>query len=234
MELIKLSSDLPINEQTINNRKVNAINARDLHEFMEVKSRFNDWITKRIKDYDFVENQDFITFTENLVNGGKMREYYISLDMAKELSMVERNDKGREARKYFIECERKLTEQHQLPQTFAEALKLAYEQQLLIETQKEQIGIMQPKAEYFDGLVSRNLLTNLRDTAKELGIKQKEFISYLLSNGYLYRDNQNKLRPYAQHTPALFELKEHSNDRYQGVQTLVTPRGRETFRLLLN
>ena len=93
---------------------------------------------------------------------------------------------------------------------------------------------MTPKAEYFDELVSRNLLTNFRDTAKEFGWKQKAFIEYLLSNQYIYRDQRGKLRPYAQHTPSLFEVKEFTKGGFSDVQTLVTPTGRETFRLLLS
>ena len=79
--------------------------------FLEVQTRFNDWIAARINEYEFIENQDFVSFTENSVKpkGGRpSREYYITLDMAKELAMIERNDKGRQARRYFIECEKKL------------------------------------------------------------------------------------------------------------------------------
>lgn len=70
------------------------VNARELHQFLEVKTRFNDWIANRISKYNFEENQDFVTHTENLVSGGKQTEYHISIDMAKELSMVENNEKG--------------------------------------------------------------------------------------------------------------------------------------------
>ena len=90
---------------------IQAVNARELHTFLQVQTRFNDWIAARITDYDFVENQDYVRFTENSVKpqGGRPSiGYFISLDMAKELSMVERNEKGRQARKYFIECEKKL------------------------------------------------------------------------------------------------------------------------------
>ena len=79
--------------------------------FLEVQTRFNDWIAARINKYEFIENQDFVSFTENSVKpkGGRpSQEYYITLDMAKELAMIERNDKGRQARRYFIECEKKL------------------------------------------------------------------------------------------------------------------------------
>ena len=88
-----------------------AVNARELHTFLEVQTRFNDWIAARITDYAFVENQDYVRFTENSVKpqGGRPSiGYFISLDMAKELSMVERTDKGKQARQYFIECEKKL------------------------------------------------------------------------------------------------------------------------------
>ena len=95
--------------------------------------------------------------------------------------------------------------------------------------------IMQPKADYFDELVDRNLLTSIRETAKELKIKEREFINFLLDKKYLYRDKKGKLIPYAQKNNGLFELKECYNETssWKGVQTLITPKGRETFRLLL-
>lgn len=95
--------------------------------------------------------------------------------------------------------------------------------------------IMQPKADYFDELVDRNLLTNFRETAKQLGVKEKAFIRFLLEKKYIYRDKRGKLMPYAQHTDSgLFEIKECFNEKTQwsGTQTMVTPKGRETFRLL--
>lgn len=96
--------------------------------------------------------------------------------------------------------------------------------------------IMAPKAAYFDELVDRNLLTGLRETAKELNVPPKRFVSFLLDGKYLYRDKKKKLMPYQQHIEAgLFELKECFNDKTQwgGTQTMVTPKGRETFRLLI-
>lgn len=100
---------------------------------------------------------------------------------------------------------------------------------LVVENQ-----IMQPKAEYFDDLVDRNLLTNFRETAKELGIAPKTFIKFLLDHKYIYRDRRGKLLPYEAKNKGLFEVKECTNDKsgWSGVQTLVTPKGRETFRLL--
>jgi len=94
--------------------------------------------------------------------------------------------------------------------------------------------IMAPKADYFDELVERNTLTNFRETANQLGVPQKKFIDFLLERKYLYRDKRGKLMPYAEKNDGLFEMKECFNDKtkWAGTQTLVTPKGRETFRLL--
>ena len=94
--------------------------------------------------------------------------------------------------------------------------------------------IMQPKADYFDELVDRNLLTSFRETAKQLEVKEKELIGFLLEKKYLYRDKKGKLQPYADKNNGLFEVKECFNEKtkWSGTQTLVTPKGRETFRLL--
>lgn len=94
--------------------------------------------------------------------------------------------------------------------------------------------IMRPKAGYFDEVVDRNLLTNFRETAKELGIKPKTFVNFLIDKKYIYRDKRGKLLPYEDKNDGLFEVKECFNEKTQwaGTQTLVTPKGRETFRLL--
>lgn len=96
------------------NELIQAVNARELHAFLQNKRRFSDWIKQRIAEYDFMENQDFVITSqicETMTKSGERRattknEYHITLDMAKELSMVERNEQGKMARRYFIECER--------------------------------------------------------------------------------------------------------------------------------
>lgn len=95
--------------------------------------------------------------------------------------------------------------------------------------------IMQPKADYFDELVDRNLLTSFRETAKQLEIKEKVLIQFLMDKKYIYRDKKGKLMPYAEKNNGLFEVKECFNEKTQwsGTQTLVTPKGRETFRLMI-
>lgn len=100
--------------------------------------------------------------------------------------------------------------------------------------QNKQIAVMQPKAEYFDDLVDRNTLTSFRDTAKEFGVKPKEFLTYLIDHGYVYRDGKGALMPYAEKNDGLFSVRECRSEKskWSGVQTLITPKGRETFRLL--
>lgn len=94
--------------------------------------------------------------------------------------------------------------------------------------------VMAPKADYFDELVDRNLLTNFRDTVKQLGIAPKKFVTLLLEKKYIFRDQKGKLMPYQDKNKGLFEVKECFNQKtkWSGVQTMVTPKGRETFRLL--
>lgn len=107
-ELIKISEN--------NGNKV--VSARELHAFLEVETRFGDWIARRIDEYDFTENEDFEVLLKNEKNpqGGRPAvEYAISLDMAKELAMVEKNDKGKQARRYFIAIEKKATQPQATP-----------------------------------------------------------------------------------------------------------------------
>lgn len=122
-----------------------------------------------------------------------------------------------------------------VPQTFAQALRLAAEQQETIERQQRTIEVQKPKAVYFDSLVDRGLNVCFRDAAKEIGVKQKEFIAYLIENKYVYRNKAGKLRPHADYDNDLFVVKDTKSDSsgWAGVQTLVTPKGKETFRLLL-
>ena len=122
-----------------------------------------------------------------------------------------------------------------LPQTYIEALETL----LSSEKEKERLTLenkaLKPKAEYFDALVDKNLLTNFRDTAKELHIGQKEFIEWLKNNGFIYRNKRGDINPYMPHVQnGIFELKEWQNDYKTDIQTLITPRGRETFRIMLS
>jgi anti-repressor protein len=90
---------------------VQSVDARELHQFLDVGKDFSTWVRARISSYGFVEHTDYEVFPglgENASTGRPTKEYALSIDMAKELCMVERNDKGKAARRYFIECERRM------------------------------------------------------------------------------------------------------------------------------
>ena len=186
----------------------------------------------------FLSQMTFTHFLSKTSDGGRpATDHMLTIPMAKELCMIQRTEIGRRFRQYFISVEEAWNSPEMVMQralTIAndrvKALQLSVSQ-LTVENQ-----IMQPKAEYSDELVDRNLLTGIRDTAKELHIRQKDFVNFLLDKKYLYRNKKGKLLPYAQHmNSGLFELKEFVNQTtgYTDTQTLITPKGKETFRLLL-
>ncbi len=170
---------------------VQTCNARELHEFMEVKTRFNDWITGRVKKYGFVEGVDFVLLTENLVSGNNAisKTYYLSIDMAKELSMVENNEKGKEARRYFIAMERKALAN--TPQTYLEALKAL----VISEEKKEALQIenkeMIPKAQFYDDVTGSKDAIEMRNVAKVINsdLGRNQLFSYLRRKKVLMKDN---------------------------------------------
>ena len=210
--------------------------ARDLHEFLEVETRFNDWF-KRMCEYGFEEGRDFYSFLSKTPDGGRpSSDAQLTIEMAKEICMLQRNERGKQARQYFISLEAAWNSPEQV---MARALRLADKK--LEELTKAnttltvQNQIMAPKADYFDELVDRNLLTGIRETAKQLHVPPKKFVDFLLERQYMYRDKKGKLMPYARYVEdGLFELKETYNTKTQwsGTQVLITPKGRETFRLL--
>lgn len=134
----------------------------------------------------------------------------------------------------YIAGQEQLTPQELMAKALLVANKTLAEREARISELTVQNNIMAPKAEYFDELVDRNMLTSFRDTAKELGVKPKTFVNWLLEKKFIYRDQKGKLMPREDKNNGLFEVKEAKNDKTQwsGVQTLITPKGRETFRLL--
>ena len=146
--------------------------------------------------------------------------------------MIQRTDIGRKFRQYFISIEEAWNSPEMVMQR---ALAIANERVKTLQLSVSQLTvdnqIMKPKAEYFDELVDRKLLTNFRDTAKELHIGQKEFIQFLIDHKYVYRDQRGKLKPYMPYVEdGLFELKEFTNTKtgFTDTQALITPKGKES------
>lgn len=211
------------------------VSARDLHEFLEVSSEYSHWF-KRMCEYGFLEGVDFSSFLTESTGGRPAQDAQLTIEMAKEICMLQRNEKGKQARQYFIQLEAAWNTPEMV---MSRALKMAERQLESLRIVNADLSvknqIMAPKAEYFDELVDRNLLTNVRETAKELHVGPKAFVAFLIERKYIYRDKRGKLLPYQQYVDSgLFEVKECFNEKTQwsGTQMLFTPKGRETFRLL--
>lgn len=214
------------------------VSGRELHEKLGIKTAYKDWFP-RMCEYGFTENEDFILVAQKRATNNpknpytEITDHVLTIDMAKEICMLQRNEKGKMFRQYFIAVEN----QWNTPEAvMSRALKMAEQTIQNLSANLSQLTVenklMQPKAEYFDNLCDKNVLTNIRETAKQLKVKERAFVSFLLSKKYVYRDKRGKLMPYAQHADnGLFELKECFNDKsgWGGTQMLITPKGRETF-----
>ncbi|MVM35243.1 hypothetical protein GO755_34800 [Spirosoma sp. HMF4905] len=127
--------------------------ARELYGFLEVKSKFADWFKNRVHKYGFVEGQDFVTLSKNLENGGRELDYALTLDMAKELAMVERTEKGKEARLYFIEKEKQLRQLVSAPTNEQLLIQLVSQQTQLMADYQQQLASLRADVESIRGTV---------------------------------------------------------------------------------
>lgn len=190
-----------VSEGTIGEATIQTVNARDLHAFLEVGKMFANWIKDRIDQYDFVEGADYVVFAEtgkNSSGGRPAKEYHISLDMAKELSMVERNEKGKEARQYFIRMEKK-AQQAIDPAAILESpaamrgLLLSYTEKVIALESK--VDAMQGDVAAHERLTKADGSLNVTEAAKNLGIRPKDLFDWLSHNGWTYKraNSQNWL-----------------------------------------
>lgn len=159
---------------TTNAQGSQVVSARDLYEFLEVKAQFTNWCG-RMFEYGFEEGKDYLTILLNRSDGrqGKpLTDYALTIDTAKEIAMLQRSEKGKEARQYFIECENRLRQQIQPnPQTDLEILSSAVllANRLLAE-KDEQINKLAPKAEWTEKVLQSDNTYTTTNIAKELGI----------------------------------------------------------------
>lgn len=173
MELIKIK----------NENGINLVSARELHEFLEVKSRFNDWIENRIEKYEFIENSDYTKILVECNRGQNKYDYILKLDMAKELSMVENNDKGKQARRYFIECENKLKQViSNKDSLLLNIIKSNSETDRALALNKYQVEYVKPLEDKIEVLTHVNKLYTSTEIAKELGLKSATELNKLLSD----------------------------------------------------
>lgn len=187
------------------------VNGRELHERLGVGTAYKDWFP-RMCEYGFTEGTDFVTMNKNvhrglnpLENGVLLKNeqnhlggrpainHHLTLSMAKEICMLQRTEKGREIRRYLIRVEEQWNSPDAIMQRAlqianarvaalkGEVMQLEADNSLLTVQKK----IMEPKAAYFDELVERGTNISLRDTAKQLGVKEKTFIGFLMERKYL-------------------------------------------------
>lgn len=165
-----MTAIVPVEQREVGGELVQAVDARELWQFLDVETPFDKWISRRVDQYEFQPGRDFSTVLSESSGGRPATQYHLTLDMAKELSMVERNARGKQARQYFIECERQAKAAAQPkalslddPEFLRQAL-LGYTEKV-IELQ-QQVEEMSPKAAFHDELVSMDGLIDLRQAAK--------------------------------------------------------------------
>lgn len=182
-------------------------------------------ISGKMQDINFIPESDLyrLVFSSKLPTAEKFTDWVTS-----EVLPSIRRSGG------YIAGQESMTPEELMAKALTVAQRTLAEREARISQLSTQAAIMAPKADYFDELVERNTLTNFRETAKQLEVGPKAFVTFLLERRYIYRDKRGKLLPYADKNDGLFEVKECFNDKtkWSGTQTLVTPKGRETFRLL--
>lgn len=227
---------------------VQAVMGRDLHEFLEVATPYDKWFPRMV-EYGFIAGQDFSTKMSESTGGRPRTDHVISLDMAKEISMIQRTNKGKQARQYFIECEKKAkAQQPAIPQTYAEALEAAAAQARRAEeaeneakTHAKALEAAKPKVLFADAVNTAQTTILVADLAKILkgngiNIGANRLFSWLRQNGYLISRKGTDWNMPTQRAMelGLFRIKENAITHSDGHITInktpkVTGKGQEYF-----
>lgn len=241
---------IQINTRQVGDESIQTVNARDLHAFLEVGSRYNDWIKNRIDQYKFEAGRDFETVTETLVGGGLAKTHHLSIDMAKELSMVERNEKGKQARLYFIECERRAKAAPAIDlndPAFLRSTLLTYTEKVLalesvVAEKDAALEKQAPKIEVFDRLIEHTEgAMPIRRAAAVLQYPERKLTELLDSRHWIYKlpDRQEWFVHAEVRRRGYMETKLHSGLKESGEQwtrsqPLITTRGLARIAYYLN
>ncbi|WP_286154363.1 phage antirepressor KilAC domain-containing protein [Thomasclavelia cocleata] len=209
------------------------LSARELHSFLELTERFSSWF-ERMKQYGFVENQDYLgRKVFNTLARQELQDYEITLDMAKEIAMLQRNKKGKEARQYFIEVEKQWNSPERI---IARGL---IESQKMIENLNQQLVEMKPKAEFFDAVADSKTAIPMADVAKVLNYRnfgRNNLFEFLRNKKILMNNNQ----PYQKYVDCgYFRVIEQKYTKPNGdtainIKTLVYQKGVNYIKKLLD
>ncbi|WP_237585440.1 phage antirepressor KilAC domain-containing protein [Alkalibacterium sp. MB6] len=205
------------------------VNGRELHEFLEVKTRYNDWFERMI-GYGFEENQDYVAITQKRVtaqgNTTVYVDHHLKLDMAKEISMIQRTDKGKQARQYFLEIERRWNSPEMIMKRALEFADMRVKQ---LETE---VQSLQPKALFADAVATSHTSILVGDLAKLLrqngiDIGQNRLFDWLRDNGFLIsRKGESRNMPTQRSMElGIFEIKERTHNNPDGsIRITKTPK----------
>ena len=223
---------------TTNAQGSQVVSARGLHEFLEVKGDFSTWC-KRMFDYGFEEEKDFTSILGKSTGGRPTIDYALTLDTAKEIAMLQRSDKGKQARQYFIECERALKEQKPTltrEQVIAQALLLAQE----VNAEKDEIiKKLTPKAEFTDKVLISKTCHTVTEIAKELNMSAQKLNAELCKKGVQYKHRGHYVL-YAKYQDKGYTQTEtypfvnSSGETQTKIQTVWTERGRAWIHFIFN
>ena len=220
------------------------VSGRELHEFLDIATPYTQWF-ERMKEYGFAENIDFIGLSQNCdkPQGGRpTTEHVLTLNMAKEISMIQRNEKGKQARQYFIEIEKRYR-QAQTP-AYIDS-KMLFQLATQLEAQEKQIALLEteksemiPKVEFFDAVTDSTDAIDIGEAAKVLnmGIGRNKLFEFLRDMGVLQSSNQ----PYQKHIDTgHFRTIEQKYTKPDGsthinIKTVVYQKGLDYIRKLLN
>lgn len=234
-----MSELIPIQD----NDGAQAVMGRDLHAFLEVRDNYTDWM-KRMVAYGFSAGQDFSEISDKPKGAGRPRtDHIVTLDMAKEISMIQRTEKGKQARQYFIECERRAKEPAELSpeEIMARAIKVADHtiKELEAKTADQALALeaAKPKVEYYDHCVSiESDVMTVKDWGAHFGLTEPQARQKLLDAKMIYRKTQtrewssrkgdvvdrNEYRAYAAYRN-LFDIRaQHNAPRYHNGQVRQT------------
>lgn len=235
MQLIKIET------RQIAQQSAQTVNARELHAFVQSKQEFANWIKARIEKFGFIEGQDYHVdkFVNNPQGGRPTLDYHLTIDMAKELAMVENNDKGREVRRYFIECERRAL-QTPAPMTAMDALEdPEMVRGLLLNYATKVIELRKQVAEQAPKVEALNLIATeahgsmcITNAAKDLQMQPKRLFAWLQEHQWIYRraGGSGFTAYQARIQVGYLEHKVSTVERSDGTvkvveQVLVTPKG---------